>query len=33
MVFRHLTVEGHPGPLEFLGGLALVPLGGEEDGK
>ena len=33
MVLCHLAVEGHPGPLEFLGGLALVPLGGKQDGK
>ena len=30
MVFRHLPIEGHPGPVEFLGGLTLVPVGGEE---
>ena len=33
MVFRHLTVKGHARPVEFLGCLAFVPLGGEKNGN
>ena len=31
MVLRHLPIDGHPRPVELLGGLADIPIGGNED--
>ena len=32
-ILPEFPVEGHTGPVELLGGLAHVPLGGEESGE
>ena len=33
IVFGDLAVQGHAGPVEFLGGAAFVPVGFKQDGQ
>jgi hypothetical protein len=33
VVLRHLSIDGHSRPAELLGGLADIPIGGDEHRK